>query len=104
MNKTMNELNDLIIKWAEEKGITTNGTPIGQASKTLEETNELMEAVLSKDVDAIKDAIGDIYVTIAIQAYMNNLSIYECISSVYDIISKRTGEMVDGVFVKNEQD
>lgn len=89
-----------VIQWANEKGILLKGTKAGQYRKTVEEVGELGEALIEKDLDKIKDAIGDIAVTIIIQAHMNGLSFQECLDSAYAIISKRTGTMVDGVFVK----
>ena len=89
-----------VIQWANEKGILLKGTKSGQYRKTVEEVGELGEALIEKDIDKIKDAIGDVAVTIIIQARMNGLSFQECLDSAYAIISKRNGAMVDGVFVK----
>lgn len=89
-----------VIQWANEKGILLKGTKAGQYRKTVEEVGELGEALIENDIDKIKDAIGDIAVTIMIQAHMNGLSFQECLDSAYDVISKRKGTMVDGVFVK----
>ena len=58
------ELAGKIDKWLDDRGITKNGTPIGQAIKTLEETTELLDAINHNDKEEIQDAIGDIYVTI----------------------------------------
>jgi len=110
-------LESQIIDWAKDKGILEKGTPLAQASKTSEEVYELLEAVEwqslgykdyknSKfklvDTEAeIKDALGDILVTIIIQAKMQNLDLIECLNSAYNVISKRTGEMVNGTFIKD---
>ena len=32
---------------------------------------------------------------------MQNMSLIKCLQGAYDIISKRTGKMIDGQFVKN---
>lgn len=45
--------------------------------------------------------IGDILVTIIIQAEMQGVSLTECLESAYNVIAKRTGVMVNGQFVKN---
>ena len=89
-----------VIQWANEKGILLKGTKAGQYRKTVEEVGELGEALINNDLAEVRDAIGDIAVTIIIQAHMNGLSFQECLDSAYAIISKRTGTMVDGVFVK----
>ena len=95
------ELEALVVAWAEQKGILKNGTPSAQWDKTLEEVNELGEAIEKNDIDETIDALGDILVTIIIQAEMQGLSLTECLESAYNVISKRTGKMVDGQFIKD---
>lgn len=68
--------------------------------KTQEEVNELREAIQNNDKEAISDAIGDSIVTLLLQAEIQKINIADCLQSVYDIISKRKGKMVDGQFVK----
>jgi NTP pyrophosphatase (non-canonical NTP hydrolase) len=89
---------------AEEKGILAKATPIKQAMKTQEELTELCNAILNDDKEEIKDAIGDIVVTLIIQAKMQGLTIEECLNTAYDVISKRTGQMINGQFVKDNSD
>jgi NTP pyrophosphatase (non-canonical NTP hydrolase) len=50
----------------------------------------------------IEDALGDILVTIIIQAEMQGLKLVDCLESAYNIISQRTGKMVDGQFLKDK--
>jgi NTP pyrophosphatase (non-canonical NTP hydrolase) len=95
------ELETAVIAWAEDKGIFSKGTPMAQALKTLEETTELCTAVNANDKEEIKDAIGDVMVTILIQAEMQGMSIEDCLESAYNVISKRKGKMIDGQFVKD---
>ena len=99
--RSYNELEALVIAWATQKGILQNGTPRAQAMKTWEETDELITAIENDDREEIIDALGDILVTIIIQAEMQGLSLTECLNSAYNVISKRTGKMVDGQFVKD---
>ena len=99
--KNYGELEALVIAWATQKGILEKGTTIAQAGKTMEECTELMVAIARNDDDEIVDALGDILVTIIIQAEMQGLSLVECLESAYNVISKRTGVMKDGQFVKD---
>ena len=99
--KSYGELEALVLAWAEQKGILQNGTTIAQAGKTMEECTELMVAIARRDDDEIIDALGDILVTIIIQAEMQGVSLTECLESAYNVIAKRTGVMVNGQFVKN---
>ena len=45
--------------------------------------------------------MGDIMVTLIIQAKMQNISLEKCLESAYNVISQRTGRMVNGQFVKD---
>jgi NTP pyrophosphatase (non-canonical NTP hydrolase) len=95
-------LEALVIKWAEDKGIMKHADKLSQFSKTQEEVEELYEAIANNDVDEAKDAIGDVIVTLIIQAEMWNLSATDCLAHAYGVISQRTGKMENGVFVKDE--
>lgn len=96
-----NQLEALVIEWAGEKGILEKGTPDRQALKTLEECGELVQAVAKNDKEAIADALGDILVTIIIQAEMQEMSLTGCLEAAYEIIAKRKGQMVNGQFLKD---
>mgnify|MGYP006303699643 CR=1 FL=1 len=89
-----------VLQWAKEKGILDKATPKDQMLKTVEEVGELANAIGKNDKEEIKDAIGDIAVTIIIQAELNGLDFDECLESAYEIIAKRKGKMVNGIFVK----
>jgi len=95
------ELECVVEQWAEDKGILSKATPMAQAIKTLEETTEFCKAVNNNNREEIIDAMGDIMVTLIIQAKMQNLSLEECLESAYKVISTRTGKMIDGQFVKD---
>jgi NTP pyrophosphatase (non-canonical NTP hydrolase) len=96
------QLEFMVLNWAEDKGIMDKGNPTGQALKTLEECNELIDAIDKEDQNEIIDALGDILVTIIIQAKMQGVQLTDCLNSAYNVISKRTGKMVDGQFVKDK--
>jgi NTP pyrophosphatase (non-canonical NTP hydrolase) len=99
--KSYNDLEVLVLGWAEQKGIFLKGTPRAQAGKTMEEVQELIDAIDTENKIEIIDALGDILVTIIIQAEMQGLSLTECLESAYNVIAKRTGKMVNGQFVKD---
>ena len=96
------ELECAVEAWAEEKGIFQKGTPIKQAMKTQEECLELCNAILDNNREELVDALGDILVTIIIQAKMQGVSLESCLESAYNVISKRKGKMIDGQFVKDK--
>lgn len=97
-----NELEALVISWAEQKGILSKGNPESQCDKTLEEVYELNQAIKENNREEIIDALGDILVTIIIQSEMQGLKLEDCLQSAYNVISKRTGVMIDGQFVKDK--
>jgi NTP pyrophosphatase (non-canonical NTP hydrolase) len=74
---------------------------LAQWNKTAEEVNELNDALFEDNRAEIIDALGDILVTIIIQAEMQGLKLEDCLESAYNVIAKRTGKMVDGQFVKD---
>lgn len=100
---TFEDLEKKVIDWAREKGILQKATRMKQGLKTLEEVNELLSAIEDNDRPEIIDALGDVLVTIIIQAKMNNLSLTSCLESAYNVIAKRKGQMIKGQFVKNEK-
>lgn len=89
-------------EWAEDKGILSKGTPTTQALKTLEECDELIDAIDKENREEIIDAIGDILVTLIIQAKMQKLDLLDCLQSAYEVISKRSGVMKNGMFIRDE--
>ena len=92
---------DMIRDWAEEKGIYESGDPKTQYIKLMEEAGEVGRAILKQDKPEIKDGIGDMVVVLTNLAELCGLTIEECVESAYDVISKRTGKMKNGTFVKD---
>ena len=60
-------------------------------------------AVLKDDQHEFVDAIGDMVVVLTNMAHLGGTTIEECIDAAYKVISKRTGKMVNGTFVKDEK-
>jgi NTP pyrophosphatase (non-canonical NTP hydrolase) len=92
---------DKIRDWAEDKGIYKSGDPKTQYIKLMEEAGEVGRAILKEDLPEIKDGIGDMVVVLTNLAELCGLTIEECVESAYDVISKRTGKMKNGTFVKD---
>lgn len=97
----MNELVELIEEWSRNKGLD-KAESSKQMLKTVEETGEIAAALARNDEDKLRDSIGDVVVTLIILAQQNDMDLYECLNQAYNEIKGRTGKMVDGVFVKNE--
>ena len=117
----MNELIEKTRQWFYEKGIIANSTPLKQLEKTQEELTETRDAAVrlkflgeivelqSGDgvdecldlLNEIKDGVGDTVVTLIGVCEMYGFTLEECLQMAYDTISKRSGTMIDGVFVKD---
>ena len=92
---------DLIRTWADQRGLYDKGDTKTQYLKLMEEAGELGRAILKKDEAEFVDAIGDMVVVLTNLAKLGNTSIEHCIDEAYSVISKRTGSMVNGTFVKD---
>ena len=90
-----------IREWADKRGLYEKGDPKTQYIKLMEEAGEVGRAILKEDLPEIKDGIGDMVVVLTNLAELCGLTIEECVESAYDVISKRTGKMKNGTFVKD---
>ena len=95
------QLFDCIRKWANERGLYDKGDPKTQYIKLMEETGEIGRAILKNDTEQIIDGIGDAVVVLTNLAELCGVPIEECIQEAYNVISKRTGKMINGTFVKD---
>ena len=93
----------LIRDWAGERGLYTKGDTKTQFCKLMEESGELGRAILKNDNEEFVDAIGDMVVVLTNLAHLGGTTIEDCIDAAYKVISKRTGKMVNGTFVKDEK-
>jgi NTP pyrophosphatase (non-canonical NTP hydrolase) len=92
---------ECIRMWADERGLYDKGDPKTQYIKLMEETGEIGRAILKDDTAEIIDGIGDAVVVLTNLAELCGVPIEECIQEAYNVISKRTGKMVNGTFVKD---
>ena len=90
-----------VLQWAEARQIIPNSTPMAQAIKTKEEVCELFDALITKDHAALRDAYGDILVTLIIGAALADVDLVECLEGAYNEIKDRKGHLnAAGIFVK----
>jgi NTP pyrophosphatase (non-canonical NTP hydrolase) len=102
-------LESKVLDWAESKGILAKSDPKTQCLKCVSEVGELADAVreLNRrtqavgDMDETNDALGDVLVTLIILADLLKTDLTDCLSEAYEIIRKREGRMVNGIFVKD---
>ena len=101
-NKTAGSIFDKIRAWAKVRGLYDKGNTYVQYVKLQEEAGELAKALLQSDHDEVNDAIGDMVVVLTNLAHLHGTEIEYCIEDAYNVISKRTGKMINGTFVKDE--
>lgn len=90
-----------VVQWGEARQIVQNSTPAAQAIKTQEELDELVDAIRNGDREAMKDAYGDILVTLVMGCACADLDLVECFKGAYNEIKDRKGFLnKDGIFVK----
>lgn len=93
------DLSNMVVEWADEKGILDSSYPLKQVGKMLEEVGELVAADSTEDE---VDAVGDILVVLIIYCKMRGLDPEACLAVAYDEIKDRKGKMVNGIFVKEK--
>ena len=103
LNLNVGSLNrfDLIRTWADERGLYDKGDTKTQYLKLMEEAGELGRAILKNHQPEVVDAIGDMVVVLTNLSELAGYNIEHCIDEAYSVISKRTGKMVNGTFVKD---
>jgi len=91
-----------ITQWASDRNIINGGTDKDQCLKLIQEVGELSDS-LCKGTNPIDD-IGDCMVVLTIIAEQHNLTIANCLTHAYDDIKDRKGTLIDGVFIKEEEE
>jgi hypothetical protein len=91
-----------IVKWHYDRNLIDGSSDKDQTLKLLQELGELSDSVCKgKDVS---DDLGDMLVVMLNIMERNNLSIQQCLQKAYSDIKDRKGRMVDGVFIKEEDE
>jgi hypothetical protein len=90
-----------VIQWAEARKIIPNSTPEAQYMKAISEMGELADALLKKNPNDIKDAIGDTVVCLINMCALLDINLTDCLEVAYLQIKNRKGSLLpNGVFVK----
>jgi NTP pyrophosphatase (non-canonical NTP hydrolase) len=100
---TWGELETGVRDWAYARNLLHQENAQGQMLKVMEEVGELSSAIAKqKHMGEVKDAIGDVLVTIIILANQLGVRPIDCLRLAYDEIKDRGGKTVNGVFIKND--
>lgn len=100
-HRNLNKLVEQVEQWSIDKGLDKSDSS-KQALKFYEEAGEVAAALVRRDHEALMDGIGDTIVTLIILAQQEGTNVEECLEVAYNEIKGRTGKMVAGVFVKEE--
>ena len=90
-----------VLDWADTRGILSSSDPKTQCLKFVSEAGELADNIAKGDHYAALDDIGDILVTLILLAELIDTDLMVCLEGAYEIIRKRQGKMVNGIFVKD---
>lgn len=96
-----NELIEQVQEWSRNKGLD-KAAPEKQFLKVIEEVGEVAAAMARNDREELVDGLGDTFVTLIILCQQLEVIPRTALGVAYEVISERTGRMVDGVFVKSE--
>ena len=98
---TMENIEEQIISWAEERKLTDNRNFSSQMIKLMEEVGELSGAIARNDNSEQVDAIGDIQVVLIILCKQLGIDYKQSLQSAYNTIKNRKGKTINGIFVKD---
>lgn len=98
----MDETKQKVIKWAEDRNLIEGATPAAQYQKLLEEVGELGRAMIEDNQKEVVDALGDITVVLTILCAQMGYNLANCYDIAYNEIKDRKGNMINGIFVKEQ--
>jgi len=90
-----------ICQWHHDRNLIHGSTDSQQFLKLTEEFGELAESIAKGK--SIKDDVGDIVVVLVGICERHNISLKSCLEQAYADIKHRTGRMVDGIFIKEQE-
>lgn len=91
----------LVESWGTTRGLTGPDNSRNQLLKTMAELGELADATLKNNRVEMVDGLGDVLVTLILYASAERLDLVACLESAWQEIKNRTGETVNGVFIKD---
>lgn len=92
-----------VINWAKERNLIKLGNAPKQLIKLSEEVGELSSAFLKNEYPEIKDAIGDIMIVLTILCEQLSIDMNQCYEDAYNVIKNRTGQTINGTFVRDKK-
>lgn len=97
----MRDLIDKVLGWGDDRGLLVEGNLQQQTLKMVAEVGEVADEVAKGDKNKAMMELGDVLVTTIFVAWQLGVHIEDCLDLAYEKISRRTGKLVNGVFVKD---
>lgn len=99
----MDNLCKQVWQWFEDRGMND---PVAQLVKVNEEVGEICHEVSRGRLDSpeLVDAIGDSFVTLIGMCHHLDLEPKDCLEVAYNQIKDRKGKVINGSFVKEENE
>lgn len=98
---TYEQLKAAVLAWADSRGILNSSDPKTQCLKFISEAGELADNIAVGNHDAAQDDLGDVLVTLILLSELIGTDLMTCLTDSYNVIRKRSGKMVNGIFVKD---
>lgn len=97
-------IDEQILQWAYKRGLLKIDYRYNQFAKVVEELGELSSSMIRMDNDGMRDALGDVYVTLVILAWQLGFNLQECVKFAYEQIKDRHGELKNGNYIKSKKE
>ena len=95
-------LSEKVKQWHYDRNLIAGSTDKDQYLKLIQEAGERSDNICKGN--DLADDIGDMMVVLINIAERNGLTLAQCLEVAWDDIKHRKGRMVDGVFVKEEDE
>lgn len=102
MVKRLDKTAELVWKWFDDKGLSD---PVMQTVKMLEEAGEIAHEISRGHYDTpeMVDSLGDTLVTVIGLCHHLDIKPEVALDAAYKEIKDRKGKVIDGSFVKEEE-
>lgn len=97
----MEQLISGTLDWARSRNLLDNSDATRQALKMVSEVGEFADEILKGDRGKQVLEMGDVLVTIILTGAKLGITLEEALGAALTKISNRTGNVVNGIFVKD---
>jgi NTP pyrophosphatase (non-canonical NTP hydrolase) len=99
---SVEELEHLVIEWAEARDLYRGSTTDTRMEKVREEVEELYTALIWGDDAEIRLEAGDVIITVINAIAPLGITLRSALDAAYHKIKDRQGRMINGTFVRDK--